>query len=203
MLGRAVILLGLFAFLAVAQADQVEMQNGDHYVGKIISMTGDTVLLQSDVLGRVTLPRSKVASVTLGANQIHAVASPSHTNANNADGLAAFRHLGTNTNFIEQVRKQYLAEAGPEANQKFDDLVGGLLNGNIDINNLRAQAKDAADQIRSLKGQGGDAGDMMDSYLGILDNFLKETAPTSPNPAKPPPATNNTSGISIIKGSRN
>src|SRR5947207_733494 len=48
-------------------ADQVEMQNGDHYVGKVTSMTTNSVVLQSEVLGAVTLPRSKIALLTLGS----------------------------------------------------------------------------------------------------------------------------------------
>ncbi|HEU0038849.1 MAG TPA: hypothetical protein VFR76_06220, partial [Verrucomicrobiae bacterium] len=48
-------------------ADQVEMQNGDRYLGKVLSLTTDQLVLQSDVLGKLTLPRDKVALITLGA----------------------------------------------------------------------------------------------------------------------------------------
>src|SRR5258706_13934225 len=59
----------LFLFISLAlPADQIEMQNGDHYLGKILSLTTNTVVLQSEVLGTVTLPRSKIALLTLGAS---------------------------------------------------------------------------------------------------------------------------------------
>ena len=65
---RAAILFALFLFVAGAlRADQVQMRNGDRYAGKVVSMTGDTIVLQSDVLGRITLPRGKVANINLGA----------------------------------------------------------------------------------------------------------------------------------------
>ena len=67
--------------------------------------------------------------------------------------------LGANTNFIEQIRKQFLSQAGPEANDKFDEMVAGLMSGKFDMNSLRAEAKAAAGQIRALKGQGGDVGE--------------------------------------------
>ncbi|MGD0813913.1 MAG: hypothetical protein ABSA83_09935 [Verrucomicrobiota bacterium] len=193
---RTAFLFVLFLFTAVRlRADQVQMQNGDRYAGKVISMTANAVVLQSDVLGRITLPRGKVAAINLGAvvqppasgaiNQTRAV-SLVLTNAN-PDIAAALRQLGGNTNFIEQIRKQFLSEAGPEANDKFDETVAGLMSGKIDMNSLRAQAKSAADQIRSLKSQ-GDVGEPLDSYLAILDNFLKQIPPSAPATNRIPPA---------------
>ena len=200
---RAVVFLALFLFIAGGlRADQIEMQNGDRYAGKVISMTADNVVLQSDVLGKITLPRTKVANINIGAskaaqstNQAKAVSS-TPTNAAPPDIAAALRHLGANTNFIERVRKQFLSDAGPEANNKFDELVSGLLSGKLDMNSLRAEAKAAADQIRELKRQGGDVGEPLDSYLAILDSFLKQTAHSTPAAA---PVTNSSQGITIIR----
>src|SRR2546423_10793476 len=58
----------LFVAIAWLGADQIEMQNGDHYLGKVISFSTNAVVLQSDVLGTVTLPRNKVALLTLGSS---------------------------------------------------------------------------------------------------------------------------------------
>src|ERR1043166_6614833 len=64
---------GCLAFLAVAgaagwvRADLLEMQNGDDYAGKVLSLGANRVLLESEVLGKVTLPRDKVTSITLGS----------------------------------------------------------------------------------------------------------------------------------------
>src|SRR6266542_524321 len=101
-------------------ADQVEMQNGDRYLGKVLSLTTDQLVLQSDVLGRLTLPRDKVALITLGAttktNAIRAASSTSAQVSAPPDGptnpspdlSAALRSLGSNTNMAQQVRQQLL-----------------------------------------------------------------------------------------------
>src|SRR5712691_6726055 len=47
------------------RADQIEMQNGDRYVGTVLSLNANTLVLHSEVLGDLTLPRSKVAQITL------------------------------------------------------------------------------------------------------------------------------------------
>jgi hypothetical protein len=205
---HAAILFALLLFAAGGlRADQVEMQNGDRYAGKVISMTAETIVLQSDVLGKLTLPRSKVASINLGASGAAPAAqstnrarTASHALTNTSPEIAeALHHLGANTNFIEQVRKQFLSEAGPEANNKYDELVGGLLSGKLDMNRLRAEAKAAAEQIRALKQQGGEVGEPLNSYLAILDNFLAQTAPP-PHPAPSvAPATNSVQNSAIVR----
>ena len=64
---RVPICIALFFVAGGLRADQVEMQNGDRYAGKVIAMTADTIDLQSEVLGKITLPRSKVAAINFGA----------------------------------------------------------------------------------------------------------------------------------------
>ena len=175
---------------AVALGDQVQMRNGDHYLGQVLSLNKDSLVLQSAVLGTLRLPRSQVASVDFGPTperQVPAIAgltnrvvqSPALTPTNPAgDFPTAFRQLSGNSNLLQQVEKQYLNDAGPEAKAKFNELMGGLLTGKLNVNDIRAQAQITADQARSLrKDLGEDAGSMIDGYLGILDAFLKETAP--------------------------
>jgi hypothetical protein len=192
-LGTAVALscaaLLLFAAAGRLSADQVEMQNGDRYVGHVLSLNTNTLVLQSDVLGTLRLPRAKVAGITLGASSATnspplpsltntLVRSPSVAPTNPATNLPpALRQLGASTNLIQQVQKQFLSSAGPEANNKFNDLLGGLMSGRLSVEDIRAEAKSAADQLRALKRGGGEeAGFAADAYLAILDHFLKETA---------------------------
>ena len=79
---------------------------------------------------------------------------------------------------ISQVQDQFLAGAGPEAQGKFNELVAGLLSGKLGVNDLRAQAKTTLDQARAAqKEMGDDGGSSLESYLSILEGFLKETAP--------------------------
>jgi len=184
----ACVVLALVFGTRWASGDQVEMQNGDRYAGKVLSVSTNTIVLQSDVLGTITLPRARVASVKLGAAMsvtgpqpasippVRALALPS-TNTP-PEEPAALRRLGENTNLIQQVQKQFLNEAGPEAKAKFDELLGGLMSGKLDITDIRTQAKSAADQLRALKReQGDDPGGTLDGYLSILEKFLKDTTP--------------------------
>lgn len=175
-------------------ADQVEMQNGDHYMGKVVVLTGETLVLQSDVLGRIELPRKKVSSISFGVGASPAVtASPVRVATNailqaplrsqpttNTELSRAIGQLGTNSSVVAQVQKQFLADAGPEANAKFNEMLGGLMSGKISLSDLRSQAQSAAQQMRAMrKDLGDDAGPALDGYLEILDKFLAETSSMS------------------------
>ena len=66
------------------------------------------------------------------------------------------------------------------------------MSGKLNLNDLRSQAKASIDQINQLKRElGPEAGDALDDYLTILQNFVDESAPARP-PAKPSaaPSTN-------------
>ena len=181
----------LFLATICLRADQVEMQNGDRYLGTVLSLDTNTLVLRSTVLGTVSLPRSQVALITLGssgatnftgaasaAKRQSAASSIAITNGM-TDLSVPLRQLGANTNFIEQVRRQFLSDAGPEANNKFNTLVSGLLSGRLTVNDIRAEAKAAADQLKELKRDlGEDASGALDGYLAILESFLRETAPS-------------------------
>ena len=197
----------IFMFVAAPRlrADLVEMQNGDRYSGKVLSVSADTVVLESEVLGKINLPRKKVAPLMIGANAATPntatniarvsvstnlpAAVPAAALANtNVDLSAAFRNLGANTNFIGQIRQQMLA-GNSEAASNYDKLVSGLITGKLNLDDLRREAKSSADQLRELKRDlGPDAGDSIDAYLSVLDNFLKETAaePASTTPTPQP-----------------
>ncbi len=191
------------------RADQVEMQNGDRYFGKVLSVTTNAVVMKSDVLGTVNLPRDNVATISLGLNTATNLARPpALTNGEsraptvaltnvNPDLADAFRQLGPNTNFIRQVQAQFLSGAGDEANNKFNELVGGLMSGKLTVKDLRQEAKSAADQLRAVKRDLGDDSGTIDGYLSILETFLNETsspagsatnAPASLPKSKPTPA---------------
>ncbi len=175
----------LFVLLTASRlrADQVEMKNGDRYVGLVVSLNSDALILQSENLGKVLLPRSGVAVITLGqAAPVAALSTPATVNTN-TDLAAAFSQLGSATNLIPQIRDKYLAGAGPEANNKFNEMMGGLMSGQVDMNGLRAQVQSAVGQLKSLQKEGAaDADPSMSMYLGILEKFLKESAPATNPP---------------------
>jgi len=201
------ILLCLAGGVGRLQADEVAMQNGDRYFGKVVSVSSDVVMMDSEMLGKIKVPRKLVASLVFGTNAAapalnvpvaHVFAftnspaatgpSPSSTLApTNVDLSAAFRQLGANTNFMGQIRDQMLA-GSPAASGKYDEMVNGLMNGTMNLNDLRNQAKSSADQIRALKQQlGPDADSSMDAYLQVLDNFVKETDDNSTGKPQPQP----------------
>src|SRR5262249_27902034 len=147
----------------------------------VVSLDSETLVLQSDVLGPIRVPRSKIAGVTFGATPKPVGAPPavrtnqfsqrSLTSTNsNSDLSVAFRQLGSDSNLVQQIQSEYLGDASPAAKDKFNQLMGGLMSGKLDLNGLRAEAKSAADQVRAVrKDLGEDEGAMIDGYLAILD----------------------------------
>lgn len=182
------------------RADQVELQNGDRISGKVLSLSADAVVLDSEILGKITVPRKKVASVAFGTNTIAPAAAvnlprvsvPTNTPVaatlivpakTNADLSAALRGPGLDTTAIQQIREQMLG-GSREAAGKYDEMVRGLLSGSISMDDLRREARSSADQLRQLKRDlGSDAGDSLDGYLEVLDNFLKDAGSPSTNAA--------------------
>jgi len=195
----------LIAFVAATllHADQVELQNGDRYHGKVLSVTTDTVVLESDVLGKLTVPRRHVAGLSFGTNaavpsaatngariamvtNLPVVARTNKPAIANVDLSAAFRNLGADTNFVRQIREQMLSDS-PEAAGKYNEMVNGLMSGKLNLNDLRREAKSSADELRALKRDlGPEVGDSLDMYLQVLDGFLKESG-SAPAPSKSPP----------------
>jgi len=181
------------------RGDRVEMQNGDRYFGRVLSLNTNTLVLRSEVVGEVRLPRGKVALIVLGAdtptNAASALAFPNSRSAAQTNTVldlsASLRELGANTNFIRQVQAQILGDAGPEANNKFNEMVAGLMSGKVTVNEIRTEAQSAAAQLKVLKRElGDDAGWAFDGYLAILENFLNETAP--------PPAVSSTNSAAAL-----
>ena len=180
----AAVLGGIFG----ASGDQLEMVNGDRYTGKVVSLSSNLVVWQSEIFGTVNLPREKVVTISLGAGgrtNLARIASPAKrqggaaglTNAAVTNGTGSLRQLSANTNLIQQVQSQFLSDADPAAKAKYNELMGGLLTGKLSVEDIRAQAKAAAEQLRVLKKEGGDDTGLYDSYLAILDKFVGETAP--------------------------
>jgi hypothetical protein len=186
-----------FSFCFGVYADQIELKNGDRYFGKVLSMNSNTVVLESPVLGQVQLSRSQVVSISL--NGIASASLPVTNTTPNAavsagkggaaNGLdTAVRRLAANTNAVQQVHRDMLANAGPEATQKFNEMLSDLLTGKLTIAGLRKEADSAAKQLRELrKDLGEDSGGMVDGYLEILDKFLRDPEVQN-SAATPPPA---------------
>jgi hypothetical protein len=183
-----------------ARADQVEMRNGDRYAGNVVSLNTNTLVLESPVLGTLRLSRHQVAVISLGAGNPASPTARQTQAGTNAPGASAgaipdlsstLNRLNGKPESIQDIRNELLKDAGPEATQKFNELLGGFLTGRITVNDLRAQAQSLSDQVRTLrKDLGEDVGASLDGYLAILDKFLRESAPApgannTTRPAKP------------------
>ncbi len=173
-------------------ADQVELQNGDRLSGKVLSVTASTVILETDMLGRVSVPRKNISVLTMGnsVNPAKSVASgtTSVMPANPAFNLPAIILADTNTNsstslfgtgseqnIIRQIREQMLGD-NPAAAAKFDELASSFMSGKLNLDDIRRQAKSAADQLRELKRENPEAADSLNGYLQVLESFLNEPA---------------------------
>ena len=199
----------------VLRADQVEMVNGDRYVGRVIGLGSDTLVLQSELLGTLKLPRARIATIALastpwrvGTNTLRGAPVLASTNAvpelsaatgskDNLDLAAVLRGSGLQSNAMQQVQQQFLAGAGPEAQAKFNELMSGLLSGKVGMSDLRKEAKTTLEQAKSVrKEMGDDAGASIDGYLAILEGFLKETEPGS-SPTNSPTGLNSVPSVPI------
>jgi len=192
-------LIFIFVAALVLRADEVDMQNGDRYFGRVSSVSADTLVLESDVLGKINIPRKKVTNVAFSTTAVvpasvstnpPATGSSATLENTNVDLSAAFHNLGANTNFVGQIRQQLLA-GNPGAASNYDEMVSGLMSGTMNMDDLRRQAQSAADQLREMKREAGSQADpSIDAYLEVLDNFLKETDVTPANAIfTPPPRT--------------
>lgn len=202
--GAVLFLLGLVLTLTLRlRADLIEMINGDRYSGTIISLNSTGLVFQSETQGKITLPRPKVARVTLGNAALAAVSPPTNAPAGSPAGFAT---IATNTtDLVNQLRqgsgkadaaqvKDLLSSAGPEATRQFNQTLAGLMSGKLSIADIRAQARESVAQIEEARGElGDDVGSLLDGYLGILQGFLRETEPAAKPaivPQVPRPGTN-------------
>jgi hypothetical protein len=49
------------------------------------------------------------------------------------------------------------------------------MSGTVSVDDIRAQARSAVEQVKALKKESGDDTGMLDGYLTILEKFLGET----------------------------
>jgi hypothetical protein len=162
----------------------------------VISLNADTLVLRSDVIGTVKLPRARVnaihlgtnAPAVLGTNQTGALL-PQAAPAGQVRGLpnsGAGTPTGGASALAGQSPNEILAGATPEAQAKFSELAGGLMSGKLSAEDIRAEARSVAAQVRAMRAElGEDAGGALDAYLAILDRFIGES-PSQPAPAAPP-----------------
>ena len=179
-------------------ADEVWLQNGDRLTGRVLDFTNSTFTITNHALGILRVPRAEVREIYFGngSSTVTAAARPpqelnsaARRDAGTPDkrpALAAppstsvgfLAGLGNDTNLVQSVKDQFLNGATPEVHAKFNEMLGGLLTGKLSENDIRAEARSAAAQLRAArKDMGDDAGFAIDGYLAILDRFVGEEQP--------------------------
>ncbi|NND99203.1 MAG: hypothetical protein HKN47_17940 [Pirellulaceae bacterium] len=61
--------IALLYFAPAAQADRLQLSNGDEIEGKLLEMSGGTIKFKHPVLGEFTLPRAQVHAIELGEHR--------------------------------------------------------------------------------------------------------------------------------------
>ena len=188
----ALLLSGL---LLATQADVVVFENGDRLTGKVLSLTESDLKLRNDVQGVITLPRQTIVSIHFRDG----ITGPVPALPNASAALEAVPSPDDTTQAIDQVQNQLLAGATPEAQQMYREMVQGFLSGQISVEAIQQQARQALTELRSLEAELGDdeTTALLSSYAAILENFLKESPPTTnssrrvvpPSPARVPGPT--------------
>ncbi len=161
------------------KGDLLEMTNGDRYAGDVISVTHSNVSFQSEIQGRMKLPRNKVARISFGEVGAGAPAFSPNAVPSNLKTNASVKpppKLDLDSKSLSEVQQDLLSTASPEARRQFTETVKGLMTGKLSIDDIRAQARNSVREIKAAREElGGDAGGLLDGYLHILEHFLQET----------------------------
>jgi hypothetical protein len=189
--------LSLFSALLLlvqgSSADTIECDNGDRYNGKVISMDEKKVTLQNDLTGTLTIPRERIVTISFREKPaappaVKATSPALSTNIfNPQSGSVPFDAAA-----IQKVQNELLRTATPEATQMFNEMVQGLMGGQMNIGDIRGKAQTTLQELRDLQKDFGDdeTAEILNTYGAILENFLRQSArPTNsvPLPKAPTP----------------
>jgi hypothetical protein len=165
----------------IAHADVIECDNGDRYNGKVLSMDEKTVKLQNEIAGTITIPRGRIVSIGFRSAQ---ATKPS----TNSPVAIPGKQTKIDSAAVDRVQNELLATATPEANQMFQEMVRGLQSGQLNLGDIRAQALSTLQQLREAQKELGDddLAALLGSYGSVLENFIKQTPPSSRAPAVTP-----------------
>ena len=187
-----------------ARAEILQLVNGDQYRGTVIGMNASNVVFQSEIQGRVILPRAKIAQIVFREVPAKVATNSAGTNAARplilsgppagsapaGDALTEqMRQQGVDPKIVDQVQQEIFGKGSPAAAAKYNELMGGLMSGRLGVQDIRDEAQRTISQVKALKKDlGDDAGDLLDGYMSILERFVADSA-DAPNevvaPAKP------------------
>ena len=181
-------LLSLFSLLIFAQsviADIIECDNGDRYNGKVVSMDEKNVTLRNEIAGTISIPRNRIISISFrDQTQPRPVTAPI-VSTNRPSAAQGFQF---DSAAVQKVQNELLATATPEATQMFNEMVQGLMGGQMNVGDIRNKAQSTLQELRELQKDLGDdeTAALLNSYGAILENFLRQSG-ASTNAAVPAP----------------
>ncbi|MEO8426517.1 MAG: hypothetical protein ABI651_05315 [Verrucomicrobiota bacterium] len=183
------VLAGAICLLpALLKADVIELINGDRYYGSLIAVTQTNVELKSEIQGKMNIPRDKVATIifreTAAQKADFAKSGSGQKKAKITAMTDELRAQGIDPKDTSKLPEEILSGANPEATEQFKEMVAGLMTGQISVDSIRAQAQKSVEEIQAMKEDlGAEAGELLDGYLLVLENFLKESG--KPDTSKP------------------
>jgi hypothetical protein len=166
-------------------ADIVECDNGDRYNGRVLLLNEKELKLKNDIQGVIVIPRAKIISIQFRSS---AVAKSSARPALQPALRTTNGPVQFDPSAVAKIQQQFLGDANPEANKLFQEMVSGLMNGKLDLNDIRSQAQTSLDELQKLQGDAGGDEDsqMLQSYITLLQSFLKSSpAATNSTPLVP------------------
>ncbi len=94
------------------------------------------------------------------------------------DVLNELQRQGVTGLDLDQFKAAFPVLKDPEARKYFDQKAGGLLRGEISVQDIRKDAIKARDDIKkATKGLGPEVEQALGGYLNILEDFIRETEP--------------------------
>jgi hypothetical protein len=187
-------LAAVLLFSAGLRADSVQLVNGDVLNGRVVALDEQQLRLESDVHGKLSIPRAKVVAITLGDRKLAPVAAapaPAAVPAGPASSLDdLFKQLragAAGANEVGEVQKLVPLLSSPDAMGFFQEKLRGLRDGSLNVQDIRKEAIRARDQVKAAtKGLGPEADQALAPYLGILERFINESDPARMPAAKQP-----------------
>jgi len=188
--------LGTVLMIATVNADTIQLLNGDNVSGKILSVDGTHVKLQSDVFGQLSIERKKIAAIHFGdaappkavaipAPQVQIQVKPPQPGQEVLDQL---RGQGLDPSTLNDIKRAFPLLTQPGAGKYFDESVTGLMSGKIGVSDIRKDALKVVDEVNKLEKElGPQATQALRPYMSILENFIRQTEPAPPPPDKNTP----------------
>lgn len=156
----------LMILASVAQADAVRLVNGDTLKGKVASLSGNELQLQSENFGELVIPRDKIHSIYLGDAEPPIAQAP----AGRQQMPAQAGPLGQSLPSLQN----------PQVQHQLQHLLGNLMGG-AEMQNLQQNATEAQRGLKELKkGMGGPESEAIDAYIRLFEHIAPPPTQAQP-----------------------